>query len=369
MKVLLVVPSLKKTGVTEVVKSLIYENSQRDQKVEYSLISLKNVDDNNKRFFYNLLGEKLYELNGERILTLSKIFGFRKIVKNIKPDIIHFHSFEADLYSCFLSSKVTKISTAHNNGKEDFQSSYGKLVGSVMAKVQVKIFNRLNTVIAVSNTVKQHFQKIISTRIITILNGVNPNIGEKKVIVQRDALQKLVRPVGIYSGNLNSRKNVDVLFESYKEVNSTKNISSLIVIGDDPQNSHKIIEYKKKYKKYNIMFLGRVNNVYPYLNIADYWISASKNEGLPMAAIEAMSANLDLVLSDIPQHKELKMFQGQTIYFFKNNKKCLMQSVKRYINLWTPKHTSTNNYYYKQFFSSEIMYKKYVHEYINIVTK
>lgn len=362
MKVLLVVPSLRKTGVTEVVKSLIYENSQHNLNIEYFLIALKDAN-NDSYVFDDLLGNHIYKLGGRRILSAYKIYKFKKIVKRINPDIVHFNSFEADLYSLFLNVKNYKmISTAHNNGEEDFRSSYGKMIGTIMAKIQLKIFNRLDGVVAVSNTVKNHFKGRIACNIMTILNGVNPGI-ERKTFIDKNQLQDLVRPIGIYSGNLSARKNVDNLFKSYKKINFSKTRSSLIVIGDDPQNSKKVEEYKEKYGNYGIKFFGRVENVYPYLSIADYWISASKNEGLPMAAIEAMAQNLDLILSDIPQHRELKVSKEQDISFFENNIEELTQAINNYVQNWDLGNRSNNGYYFKTFFSSKRMYEDYVKKY------
>ncbi|MEE6639303.1 glycosyltransferase [Limosilactobacillus pontis] len=366
MKVLLVVPSLKKTGVTEVVKSLICENKKNSGNVNYYLVSLKNDNGNNVSEFKKLLGENIFILDGKSILSPRKIIKFKRVVRNIKPSIIHFHAFESDIYSIFLNHKKYKIvSTAHNNGKEDFQSTYGTLVGSLMAVAQVLLFNRMDLVIAVSDTVKRQFDNIIRSNIDIVLNGVNDNDDDS--LGKTIKMGVLVKPIGIYSGNLSSRKNVDILFETYKKINFSKIRSSLIVLGDDPQDSQKLIRYNIKYKGYGIVFVGRVNNVYPYLSMANYWVSASKNEGLPMAAIEGMSKNLDLILSDIPQHRELKVSNKQNILFFQNNLKGLTNVLKKYMDNWTPKHISNNEYYFKRYFSSKIMYDKYVTEYRKII--
>src|SRR5690606_21428417 len=55
----------------------------------------------------------------------------------------------------------------------------------------------------------------------------------------------------------------------------------------------------------NVHFLGRVSNVSECLQGADYFVSASKSEGLPMAAIEALACGLPVLLSDIDPHKEI----------------------------------------------------------------
>ena len=48
-------------------------------------------------------------------------------------------------------------------------------------------------------------------------------------------------------------------------------------------------------------------------------MSSSTSEGLPIGALEALSAGLPLLLSDIPQHKEVVYIDKYVGMIFKNN--------------------------------------------------
>ena len=68
----------------------------------------------------------------------------------------------------------------------------------------------------------------------------------------------------------------------------------------------KLDEMKKEYKdEGKLIFVGPVDSVRDYLEIADVYVSASRSEGLPNGVLEAMAMGLPVVLSGIPQHKEL----------------------------------------------------------------
>ena len=47
------------------------------------------------------------------------------------------------------------------------------------------------------------------------------------------------------------------------------------------------------------------DDVYRVLRIASLFVSASRGEGLPVAALEAMACSCPVILSDIPPHREI----------------------------------------------------------------
>jgi len=55
----------------------------------------------------------------------------------------------------------------------------------------------------------------------------------------------------------------------------------------------------------SILFRDSVPDVLPYLQAADYFISASSDEGLPNSVLEALASGLPVLLSDIPSHREI----------------------------------------------------------------
>lgn len=363
---MIVIPSLVKTGVFEVVKGIIKNNNGS---VEFYLVSLREREADESEFIKSILGQDhLFILPGSKLFSIKKILTLNKVINSISPDIIHFHSFVADVFSLWVKSKKKPvlISTAHNMGKEDFVPMFGKVTGTLMAIVQLFIYKKLDYLVGVSRTVTNHYKNLHINNAVTILNGTEIDL----TAPQEKCLSGLVQPIGIYCGNFEKRKNVEFLFDAFSEIKLPDSAPSLIVLGSDRTDSSVLETYKKRYGNTSIQFFGRVDNVVPFLKKADYFISPSKSEGLPMAAIEAMGCNLPLILSNIPQHREMKLERDEDICFFDpTNPDSLKNTLISFIKNWNPRHISSNKKVYNNYFTSKQMANGYIKLYLGCLSK
>jgi glycosyltransferase involved in cell wall biosynthesis len=62
----------------------------------------------------------------------------------------------------------------------------------------------------------------------------------------------------------------------------------------------------------NISLKGKVIDVDEYLEAADCFVSASLSEGLPNSVIEALAWGLPIILSDIPEHREIQQIEKRS---------------------------------------------------------
>lgn len=121
---------------------------------------------------------------------------------------------------------------------------------------------------------------------------------------------------------------------------STTN-ASFIFVGDDKSKYAKKIKRMCKENKIEnkVTFTGMIprNKVFEYLQRSDVYISSSTLEGMPISVLEAAYAKLPLIISDIPQHKELANMESYisvlpfdtNIWVDEINKYALMNSKKR----------------------------------------
>ena len=134
----------------------------------------------------------------------------------------------------------------------------------------------------------------------------------------------------IYTGQFIKRKNIDFILDNFVELYKHNDRVMLLLLGDGPE----LVRLKTKYKQYdNIRFLGRKTNVDEYLYASDVYLSASKSEGLPNGVLEALSCGLPVLLSDIPQHREILDGYGRCGYSFSlNDSRYFKELINRIVN-------------------------------------
>lgn len=79
----------------------------------------------------------------------------------------------------------------------------------------------------------------------------------------------------------------------------------LVMVGDGPLKSDLEREVRERNLGECITLTGYVESIEPYYGIADLFVSASSNEGLPTTHVEAMAAQLGVVSTDIPGVREM----------------------------------------------------------------
>ncbi|MFS1867043.1 glycosyltransferase [Vibrio breoganii] len=104
----------------------------------------------------------------------------------------------------------------------------------------------------------------------------------------------------IYVGRLIELKKIDFLVDNFYKYNHSR---ILHIIGDGSRRD----ELQENYSSEFIVFHGLKPRqfVFDQLVSSCVFISASSKEGLPVAALEASSFGLFLLLSDIPPHREI----------------------------------------------------------------
>ncbi len=139
--------------------------------------------------------------------------------------------------------------------------------------------------------------QIPAEKITVIYNPLNQQEAkiQTKKVPKLPFQKKKHHQIFITIGRFDKLKNISTIINSFKGL-SKKNI--LLIIGDGPEKeSLKKLIFKNKLTK-QVFLLGKKKNIYQYLNLANYFIFASRAEGFPNVLIEAMFSNLPIITSD-----------------------------------------------------------------------
>lgn len=353
MKVLMIVPDLVVGGVTTVVQSLDAEMRERGY---YSkIICLKQTESN---------ADSL-NINSKFDLLLA-LLRLRKIILEYNPDIIHSHTIYAHLvallYKILFNRKMVVINTEHGSLVDDQRNNF-------VFKLFKIISGYTNKVTFVSNFSAKTYidSNIISKdKIQVVYNGVglSQNLSSKISDINLDDNFKFC-----YIGRFSPEKNVILLLQAFEKVQlaeSEKKIS-LYLVGNGEQESY-LKSYCRENDIKNVYFLGFRQDVAKILNSVDCLVLCSLTEGLPMVILEAYVQKVLVVSTDCGGVKEI--IQDNSFIAENNNVDSLCNTMRfvLYLNEETKQKIKLENYiYYKNFFSSDLMLKKYENLYKEVL--
>lgn len=178
--------------------------------------------------------------------------------------------------------------------------------------------------LAITETVKTHYineLQIPSAKIETIFRGRYPN----PYLVEREKYRKAIRKelklpddaiLVIHVGRQEFQKGHMILLKTVEVLNS-KNIENVyfLLLGRKGNATNDIEAYTEGDRLPNVFWMGHQSDVQKWMVGSDIFVFPSLYEGLGGALIEAQSAALPVVCSDIPVFHEI-VEEGVSAEFF-----------------------------------------------------
>lgn len=228
------------------------------------------------------------------------------LTSDFKPDVLIFN--DVFVQCCYFEhnkqSDARSICVLHNNGQigKMLRDQYPKVNERAVSKLEDCVLQKSDCIVFVGEENRRRFlgnNPRYSGATASVRSGISGfEISRNK----RNDVSSHFTFVSV--GTVNKRKNQRGLIESFLRC-SFDGTLKLIVVGDGEDldyckhiasgaSSNRIIE-----------FAGVSDNVAEYYAQADAYISASRDEGLPIAALEAMSCKLPLLLTNVGSCSEL----------------------------------------------------------------
>lgn len=306
-EVMFVCSTLKRVGPSNQTLNIIKGSPIKDKCIVVTLFK-EPVDSIIEE--YDKLNIKVICLNLNKISYIFKgKKRLKRLIKQLNVKIVHSYGINPD-YICQGATKNTTVQhviTLRNFPKEDIFTRMNRISARIAYNIHIKTLLKADNIVACSKTIeekmKREYPKI---NIMSIQNGVDTDKylrvtkREKSILRQKYNYSK-DSLIFISTSSFIPRKRIEETISSYLKIQDTIE-SILLLLGDG-------IEYEELHEKYsankNIKFIGKTDKVIEYLQLSDVFISSSESEGLPNGVIEAISCGLPVILSDIPQHKEI----------------------------------------------------------------
>lgn len=109
----------------------------------------------------------------------------------------------------------------------------------------------------------------------------------------------------IFVGRLESVKRVDILLSAVKIITESLPSIQLSIVGTGSLESDLIKQVEKLEIQNNVKFTGYQRDVFSWLRKSKIFVITSDSEGLPLALMEAMTAGLPCVVSDVGELGEI----------------------------------------------------------------
>ena len=265
------------------------------------------------RFIIKELGRNISLLD-----DLKALFIIRKIIKRYKPEILHTHTAKAGTLGrlaalslrapIFTSKKIRVFHTFHGH---TFHSYFNRLKTFIFILIERFLARFTDSIIVVSDQQKEDICetfKIADEKKIKIIRlGFDLSVYEKsepkeKALLKNNGCCENPEPlrVGIV-GRLTPIKNHSMLLEAinYLSVSAKLDRFKFIVVGDGELKTMLMKEAEKLNVKDAISFRGWQKDMPAIYSELDIVVLTSKNEGTPVAIIEAMAASRPVVATAV----------------------------------------------------------------------
>jgi glycosyltransferase involved in cell wall biosynthesis len=218
--------------------------------------------------------------------------------------VVHSQGIRGDVISSTSLGGLNRLATARNYPYDDYPMKFGPLLGRWMAWRHLRAFRSLPTVVACSSALAGTL-RVHGIESDVIRNGVDTSLFRP---ASRDERARLRSDLGLAAGSriavcvgaLAERKDPLAVIRAARAMPDPS--FALVMVGSGPLEAA-CREAARGDPR--IRIAGQVTDVTPWLRAADFLVSASRSEGLPNSALEAMASGLHVLLTDIAPHREL----------------------------------------------------------------
>ncbi|MBS0926210.1 glycosyltransferase [Providencia sp. JGM181] len=229
----------------------------------------------------------------------------RKIIKRIRPDVVHSHMIHANIFARLLRISTPikfLVSTMHNKNEG------GKL--RMLSYRLTDFLTDLSTNVS-QEAVDVFLEKkaVTPNKVRVQYNGIDTKkfkFSQNSRVTIRDELNIADNDIVFLSvGRLTKAKDYPNLLVAFSHIKATYSNIKILIIGDGELKGELQYLTKKLNLENNVLFLGLKNNVYDWMSACDFFVLSSEWEGFGLVVAEAMSCERITIATDSGGVKEV----------------------------------------------------------------
>ena len=258
---------------------------------------------------------------GRKISLLNDIRAWielRKVIKDVKPDIVHTHTFKAGIIGRLVGGTHKRVHTFHGHlfGDQSFSSLEKRLI----TLVEKFLSARTDLLISVGKKVGTEL-RAQGIGVAQDWMSIAPGVQALPVIDRTQARKTLgLKEDGILIGWMARMTGVKNPFLLLEIANRLQEVEFVMAGGGN------LLEKIRSKAPKNVTVIGWADAA-TFWSAVDYGISTSDNEGMPIALIEAQLAGVPVIATDVGSNSEV-IQNGVSGIVSSNSLEALIQSVK-----------------------------------------
>lgn len=221
-------------------------------------------------------------------------------------DVVHIHSVGPALLTPLAKMLGMKVVFTHH-GADYEREKWGRLARMILKAGEYAAVRFADYIIVISGAIKKDIlRKYKQDKNIQLIhNGVN-DAWVIKTTGYIETLGLMSRKYIFALGRFVEEKGFHDLIDAYLQ-SSSRSTYKLVIAGDADHETKYSQSLKQKAKNNGIVLPGMVKGIVlaELYSHARMFVLPSSHEGMPISLLEAMSYNLDVVVSDIPANKVL----------------------------------------------------------------
>ena len=263
------------------------------------------------------------------IADLKLFFGYRKILKQLKPDVVLTYTIKPNIYgglACRMA-KVPYLSNITGLGSAFQQEGFLKKLVHFLYRIALK---RANTVVFENEGNQDLFlqQQIVTKSQAQLMKGAGVNLEEYR-FCEYPRIQENI--VFLFIGRIMKEKGVDELFSVARRIHQEGANAEFHFIGFYEE------DYKDEIEELEqtgiIRFFGYQQDVKPFIRNAHCFVLPSYHEGMANTLLENASMGRPLITSDIFGCREAVSVGENGFLCKRKDRDSLYFAVQSFLNL------------------------------------